>query len=124
MCVLEIYVQCNDRFFEILPHEVEIAEFTVEEAVSCILLDLFGEGSVEEVTISFSSNLYTGLQKCFIKIRALCECQQFTLLPRTKEQIEGSIKKSTGSLLRELFGLVKVEVELHCPSLALIEHCR
>jgi len=124
MCVLEIYVQCNDRFFEILPYEVEIAELTVEEAVSSILLDLFGEGSVEEVTISFSYNPYTGLQKCFVKIRALCECQQFTLLPRTKEQIEGSIKKSTGTLLRELFGLVKVEVELHCPSLAVVEHCR
>ena len=124
MCVLEIYVQCNDRFFEILPREIEIAELTVEEAVSCILLDLFGEGSVEDVTISFSSNPYTGLQKCFIKIRAQCECQQFTLLPRTREQIEDSIKKSTGSLLRELFGLVKVEVELHCPSLAVVEHCR
>ena|SRR2546430_13112175 len=123
MCVLEVYVQCNDRFFEVSPLEAEVAELTVEDAVSRVLLDLFGEGSVEEVNIRFSSNPYTGLQKCFIQIRALCDCQQFILRPRTKVQIERSIEKCMGSLLRELFGLIKVDGVLHCPSLALLEHC-
>ncbi len=57
MDILQIHVQCYDKFFEVSPDEVENAELTVEDVVSQVLLDLFGEGTVDEVTICFSPNL-------------------------------------------------------------------
>jgi hypothetical protein len=109
MCILQIHAQCYDRFFEVFPDEVENAELTVEHAMSHVLLDLFGEGTVDDVTIRFSPNLHMGLQHCSIHIHAQCACQSFTLLPRTKERIELAVENSICSILRELFGTVTVE---------------
>ncbi len=109
MCILQIHAQCYDRFFEVVPGEVENAELTVEDVMSHILLDLFDEGTVDEVTIRFSSNLHLGLHHCSIQIHAQCACQSFTLLPRTKENMELAVENSISSILRELFGSVKVD---------------
>jgi hypothetical protein len=109
MCILQVHAQCYDRYFEVSPGEVENAELTVEDVVSRVLLDLFGGGMVDEVTIRFSSRLHTGLQRCSIQIRAQCSCQCFVLLPCTKETMELAVEKSMRSLLRELFGSVKVD---------------
>ena len=109
MCNLQIHAQCYDRFFEVVPGEVENAELTVEDVMSHILLDLFDEGTVDEVTIRFSSNLHMGLHHCSIQIHAQCACQSFTLLPRTKENMELAVENSISSILRELFGSVKVD---------------
>jgi len=105
MCILLMHVQCAHRFFEILPDQVEGAELTVEDAVSHILLDLFGKGAVDEVTIRFP----TGLSHCSIHIQALCFCQSFTLLPRTEENMKHALVESASSLLKELFGPVNIE---------------
>ena len=104
MCIFLMHIKCAHRFYEVLPDEVESAELTVEDAVSHILLDLFGKGAVDEVTIRFPSDLRIGLQYCSIDIRAQCFCQNFVLLPHTKENIKLEVEKSMGSLLRELFG--------------------
>jgi hypothetical protein len=109
MCILQIHAQCYDRYFEIVPSEVENAELTVEDVMSHILLNLFDEGTVDEVTIRFSSNLHMGLYHCSIHIHAQCACQSFTLLPRTKENMELAVENSISSILRELFGSVKVD---------------
>lgn len=116
MCILKIHMQCYDRFFEVLPDEVENAELAVEDVVSHVLLDLFGGGTVDDVTIHFSSNLHMGLQYCSIQIRAQCSCQCFALLPRTKENMKHAVEKSMCSLLKELFGSVNVDSVTFSPS--------
>lgn len=116
MCVLQMHLNCSDRFIEVLPDEVESAELTVENMVSHILLDLFGGGSVDDVTIRFSSNLHMGLQHCSIHIHAQCFCQSFVLLPRTRENMKLEVEKSMHSLLKELFGSGNVGSVTFVPS--------
>jgi hypothetical protein len=116
MCILEIHIQGCDRFFEVLPDEVEKAELTVESGVSQILLDLFGEVMVDDVTIYFSSDLGMGIHNCLIDIRAECSCECFTLLPCTKEHMKFAIEERVCSLLKELFGSVNVENMTMAPS--------
>jgi hypothetical protein len=109
LCILQINVQCHDKFFEVLPDEVENAELTVEEIVSHVLLDLFGEGTVDDVTIHFSPGLRMGLHHCSIQIHAQCSYLSFVSLPRTKENMALAVEKSLCSILKELFGSVKVD---------------
>lgn len=108
MCILQIHALCDKRFTELLTDEVENAELTVEDVMSQVLLELFGEGMVDEVSIRFPSNLRRDLQDCSIQIRAQSPCQSFTLLPRTDEHMKLAIAKSVGSLLRELFVSVNI----------------
>lgn len=108
MCILQIYVQCHDRFFEVLPEELESTEVTVEHAISQVLLNLFDEVSVDDVTIRFSSGLRMGLQHCSIQVQAECSYQSFTLSPCTKENIEHSVAQCISLILKELFGSVTV----------------
>ncbi len=122
MCNLQVHVQCAHRFYEVLPNEVESAELTVEDAVSQILLDLFGKGAVDEVTIRFPSDLRMGLQYCSIDIRAQCFCQFFSLLPRTQENMKHALVKRICSLLKELFGSVNIESVALSPSPRVYEY--
>ena len=116
MCIFLMHIKCADRFFEVLPDEVVSTELTVEDAVSQILLHLFGKGAVDEVTIRFPSNLRMGLQYCSIDIRAQCFCQFFSLLPPTQENMKHALVKSICSLLKELFGSVNIESVTLSPS--------
>jgi hypothetical protein len=109
MCILQIHVQCTDRFFEVFSDEVVNAELTVENAVGQLLLDLFDEVTMDEVTIRFSSNLHLGMQHCSIQMQAQCACQSFALIPHTKENMELAVENSICPVLRELFGTVNVE---------------
>ncbi len=109
MSNLQICVQCLDKSFEVLADEVNNAELMVEDAMSLVLLKLFDGGTVDEVTISFSPGLRMGLQHCSIQILAQCHHQSFVLVPRTKENIERAVEKSISSILKELFGSVKVD---------------
>jgi len=121
MCHLEVYAQCDDRFFEVSADEVESAEFAVEELVGCMLEELFDEGVVNNVAVRFSSNPSTGLQHCSILINASCNCNTFTLQPRTRQHMEGAVAKNMYPPLRELFGKVKVNSVMRCPSLAMVD---
>lgn len=121
MCLLEVHAQCDDRFFEVSPDEVENAELMVEDLVSQVLVKLFDEGIVEEVAMRFSANPSTGLQQCSIQISAQCNCQAFTLRPKTKKNMKCAVEKNMQILLRELFGHVKIDSVMRCPSLAMID---
>jgi len=121
MCILQIHMQCFDQYFEVIPEEVENSELIVEDAVCRILLGLFEGGSVDDVSIHFLPNLHVGLQHCSIQIRAQCSCQNFTLFPRTKENMELAVEKNTSSLLRELFGTVSVD---HVMLIPVSQECR
>jgi hypothetical protein len=109
MCILQVQVRCCDKFFEVSPNDVENAELVVEDVVSSVLLYLFGKGTVDDVAIQFSSRLHRGLQQCSISIHAQCSCQLFTLLPRTRKNMELAVERSMCALLKELFGSVNVE---------------
>jgi hypothetical protein len=109
MCILKMQVQCCDKFFEVFPDEIESAELVVEEAVSSVLLYLFEKVTMDDVAICSPPLLHKGLRQCSIQICAQCSCQDFTLLPRTKRNMELSVEKSMRALLKELFGSVNVE---------------
>lgn len=117
MCKLRMQVQCCDKNFEVSPYETENAELMVEDAVSSVLLYLFGTGTVDDVSIRFSSLRHNGLRQCTIRIQAQCSCQQFTRLPRTKRNMELAVEKSMRTVLRELFGSVNVESVTMKPAL-------
>jgi len=116
MCILQIQAQCYDKFFEVSPDEPENAELMVEDMISRILLAFFGGGTVDDVAIDFPADQRMGLLHCSIQIRAQCSCQYFALFPCTKEHIRHCIEKSAKSLLRELFGSVKIERIMMSPS--------
>jgi hypothetical protein len=109
MGILQIQVKCYDRYFEVISDEVVDTELVVENAASQVLLELFDEVAMDDVSIRFSSQLQMGLQQCFILMQAQCACQSFTLLPRTREHMELAVEKNICSILRELFGSVTVE---------------
>lgn len=98
------------------PEEVEKAELMAEDAVGHVLLDLFGEATVDDVTVCFSSASRRGLRDCSIQIQAQCSFESFTLLPCTKEYMELAVGKSMGSLLKELFGPMTIECVIVQPS--------
>lgn len=116
MCILQIHAHCYDKFFEVSPDETENAELMVEDMMSRILLAFFGGGTVDDVTIDFSTDLRMGLLNCSVQIRAQCSCQHFALFPCTKEHMQHTVGKSTRSLLRELFGSVKIDSVMLGPS--------
>ena len=114
MGFLHIHAQSHGTFLEVLPEELENAEVITEHAVSHVLLDLFGGTTVDEVTIHFFSA--SGRRGCSILIKAECDFQSFTLLPRTGEYMELVIEKSMASLLKELFGPLTIESVIVQPS--------
>lgn len=111
MSLLHIRAQSYGRFFEVLPEEAENAELAVEELVSHVLLELFGEVSVavDEVTISFSSVSRMGQRDCSIYVRAQCSPASFTLSPCSEEYMRAVIANGIYASLRELFGSVTIE---------------
>ncbi len=116
MCTLHISMQCYDKFFEIALDEKENAELFVEEMVSHVLLDLFGEGIVDDVTIQFLAGLPMGLHHCCISIYAQCACEGFILFPRSQDHMKSAIEHSLSSIFKELFVTVKFDNILLRPS--------
>ncbi len=116
MCNLQISMQCYDKFFEIALDERENAELFVEDMVSHVLLHLFGEGMVDDVSIQFSAGLPMGLHHCSISICAECSCKEFVLFPHTQEHIKRAIEHSLSSIFKELFVTVQFDYILLCPS--------
>lgn len=108
MCYLHIQAQGYGRVFEVFPEEVEGTELLVEEGVSHVLLELFDEAVVDEVTVKFSPAERAGQLDCFIQIQAQCSLQSFTLLPHPKERIELTVGERVCSLLKQLFGPVTI----------------
>lgn len=121
MCILQIQAHGAGRFFEVLPGEKEHAELMVEDMVSRLLLMLFGGGTMDEVAINFSSGSCGGLLFCSIRILAHCSCQHDGCVPCSGEQMQRVVEKSIGPLLRELFGLVNVDLVMLSPSASAFE---
>lgn len=106
MSHFSILAQSYSRNFEVMPKEKEDTELAVEHGVSHTLLYLFGEATVEDVTVQFSPLLRSGQRECTIQIRAECADDSFVHLPCTKDHMEHTVGSSVCSLLKELFGPV------------------
>ena len=52
MYSIQILIRCPEGFSEVLPEELENAEFIVEDVVSQVLVELFGTVIVDTVIIS------------------------------------------------------------------------
>lgn len=98
MYTLRIHVQCYDRFFEVLPDEVESAELLVEDAVTRVLLDLIGNALVDEVTIKPASS----------EVLVRCESDTNQSKQGNMEMAMRLAESVVGQVLRELFGTVTV----------------
>lgn len=113
MCLFQIHARGDARFSEIVSDEVENAELAVEDVMSHVLLNLFGGGTVEDVTIEFFPDPQKHHRRFSIQIYLQCACQQFALQPPTKEHMQCEVEKHTRVLLRELFVSLEVDnVEL------------
>jgi hypothetical protein len=115
MCILQIYMQSDGKVLEVVPEEVENAELAVEDVVCQVLLELFGGGSVDDVSIHFSS-YFLSRRQCSIQVHAQCSYQSFALIPRTSENIELAVERSIRPIMTELFGPVKVDCVILDPS--------
>src|SRR5258708_3613172 len=103
MCILQIHALCSRRFAELLSDDVETAELAIEDVMCHVLLALFGEGMVEEVTVRFpSTRRLDPKDDCSIQIRAQIPFQNFALLPRTEEYVKLVLARSIKALLGEL----------------------
>ena len=51
MYSIEIHLQSHHEYSEVLPHDVQMTELLVEDLVSRVLLELFGQVTVEQVII-------------------------------------------------------------------------
>lgn len=116
MCTFQIFMQSYDKFIEIDLAEKENAELFVEEVIGHVLLNLFGGGIVEDVTVQFSAGLPMGLHHCSISISAQCACEGFVLFPRSSEHMKRAIEQSISSIFKELFVTVKFDNILLRPS--------
>lgn len=116
MCLLHIHAQSQSQFFEVLPEEVESTELVAEEAASQVILDLFGEAIVNDVTLQFSPAATPGQRYCTIHIQVQCAYQSFKFFPCTKEYMQLAISKSMGSLLKEFFGAIVINTVIVQPS--------
>ena len=108
-------MQSDGKALEVLPEEVENAELVVEDVVCQVLLELFGGGSVDDVSIRFSSYLLNR-RKCSIQVHAQCSYQSFTLIPCTSENMELAVERSIRPIMTELFGPLKVDCVILNPS--------
>ncbi len=117
MCHLHIYAQSYSRNVEVLPEAVENAELVVEDVVSHVLLELFGEAEVDNVSIRFFSDSQAGLKHCSIQIHAQCSCRSSTAPLHSIERMKLILKEGMSYPLKELFGSVNVDNIMLGPSL-------
>ena len=54
MCIVQMRIQCSDRFSEVLVDDVEYTELTIESIVGTALLEVFDTVQVENVTVQHS----------------------------------------------------------------------
>ena len=115
MRILQIHMQSDGQVLEVLPDEVENAEFAVEDVVCQVLVELFGGGSVDDVSIQFSPATRSSRQ-CTIQVHAQCSYQSFVLVPYTNENLELAVERRIRPIMTELFGRLKVECVILTPS--------
>ena len=116
MCTLQIFMQCYDKFYELTLDEQVSAELFVEDMVGHVLLNLFGQATVDDVTIQCTSKLSISSPHCSISIRAQCSCEEFVGHSHSQEYMKYAIEQAIVSIFKELFVDVKFDNIILCPS--------
>ncbi len=116
MYICKVHAQCGTRFSEIMPDNMKDLECMVEEGVGQALIDLFGEGTVDDVSIYFASYAYLKLKYYFIQVHAQCAYEDFMLRPCTEEHAKEAIGRKVGALLRELFLSAEIDTITLAPA--------
>jgi uncharacterized alkaline shock family protein YloU len=60
MCIVNLRLQCSDKFSELLLGDVEHTELTIESIVGTALLEVFDVVQVENVTVQRSQRRKSG----------------------------------------------------------------
>lgn len=116
MHICKVHAQCGARFSEIVSDNMKDIECMVEEGVGQALIDLFGEGTVDDVSIYFISYAYLKLKYYFIQVHAQCAYERFVLRPCTEEHVKEAIGRKVGAVLRELFLSAEVDAITLAPA--------
>jgi hypothetical protein len=116
MYICKVHAQCGARFSEILSDNLKSVELLVEGMVGQALMELFGTGAVDDVSIHFASYAYSKLKYYFIQVHAQCPYEDFTLLPRTEEHVKEAIGRTIGTRLRELFFSAEIDMITLAPA--------
>lgn len=109
MYVFDMYLECPDRFSEVLREELDAAELTVEHLVSQILLNFFDTVLLEDMSIHLSSGRLGRREQCFIHIYAQCLDLSLPSAEINLDEIELVLENNISCVLIELFGAVNVE---------------
>jgi hypothetical protein len=116
MYICKVHAQCGTRFSEILSDNLKNVEILVEGLVGQALMELFGAGAVDDVSIRFVSYAYSKLKYYFIQVHAQCPYEDFILLPRTEEHVKEALGRSIGARLRELFLSAEIDAITLAPA--------
>lgn len=109
MCIIQMYIEAWDRFFEASPKSIKSAEHAVADLARYVLSSRFGKTTVDRVTINFSSDLDTELQLCSIQIDARSPKVSLPLHPQELDNLEFAVEDIISRALLELFETVSVD---------------
>ncbi len=109
MYTIEIDIRCIDSFFEVPLDDPENAELTIEDLVSCALVDLFEAIIVGRVIISVFPGSRMDVQICSISIVVQRPGGPFLLIPEELENMEFAVEDTISCIFLELFETVIVD---------------
>ena len=115
MGILEVRLQCCDRFFEVFSNQVEHNELMLENIFSQLLINFFEE-VMADVSIHFPARDELAMQHCAIHVHAQCDHRIYSPKPEADENLEVRIEHEMCSILRELFCSVIVDNIKFLPS--------
>lgn len=104
MAIIQIHLQCDDRFIEVLPEGVEHAELMVESLVTQVLLELFDTVTVDEVTIKQAPS-----KQAPLGVTLQCETDIDQARHGDLGATELLIENVVSQVWQELFGAVTVD---------------
>lgn len=100
MAIIQLRLQCSDKFIEALPDEIGNAELMVESLVSQALLEIFNTVMVDNVTFKQAPSLEVTLQG---------ESDNDQVKQRDVETTAQVIESIVSQVLQEMFGTVIVD---------------
>ncbi len=109
MYILQMHLHGLGRFHEMLPLEFEGAELTLEEVSSQVLLDLFDEVIVDDVTLCYEQIPRGEQEHCSMFLRFFCPARTLKTCLWGLERLELVVEEYISCALVELFGKVIID---------------
>lgn len=109
MYLFNMFVQCTDRFLEVLPEELEMTKLAVEHLINQVLHELFGAVVLEHVAVRLCSQWLERQSWYAIDISAQCSNISIPWLSNHLDTMELTLEGKISCVLIELFGTVYVD---------------